>query len=35
MDRDRVYVILDNNNDARRMYPDDLRPLLLIMKRPG
>ena len=35
MDRERVYVILDNNNDARRMYPDDLRPLLLIMKRPG
>ena len=34
MDRDRVYVILDNNNDARRMFPDDLRPLLLIMKRP-
>ncbi len=35
MDHDRIYVILDNNNDARRMYPDDLRPLLLIMKRPG
>ncbi len=35
MDRDRVYVILDNNNDARRMYPTDHRPLLLIMKRPG
>ncbi len=35
MDRDRVYVILDNNNDARRMYPADRRPLLLIMKRPG
>ncbi len=34
MDRDRVYVILDNNNDARRMYPTDHRPLLLIMKRP-
>jgi hypothetical protein len=35
MDQDRVYVILDNNNDARRMYPTDYRPLLLIMKRPG
>lgn len=35
MDRDRVYVILDNNNDARRMYPTDHRPLLLIMKRPA
>ncbi len=35
MDRDLVYVILDNNNDARRMYPTDHRPLLLIMKRPG
>ncbi|MXX04213.1 MAG: esterase-like activity of phytase family protein [Gemmatimonadetes bacterium] len=35
MDRDRVYVILDNNNDARRMYPTDHRPLLLIMNRPG
>ena len=35
MDRDRVYVILDNNNDARRMYPSDHRPLLLVMKRPG
>ncbi len=35
MDRERVYVILDNNNDARRMYPDDIRPLLLVMKRPG
>jgi len=35
MDRDRVYVILDNNNDARRMYPTDHRPLLLILKRPG
>ncbi len=35
MDRDRVYVILDNNNDARRMYPSDRRPLLLVMKRPG
>ncbi len=34
MDSDRVYVILDNNNDARRMYPTDHRPLLLIMKRP-
>ncbi len=34
MDRDRVYVILDNNNDARRMYPEDVRPLLLVMKRP-
>ncbi len=34
MDRERVYVILDNNNDARRMYPTDHRPLLLIMKRP-
>ncbi len=35
MDHERVYVILDNNNDARRMYPSDQRPLLLVMKRPG
>jgi len=35
MDHDRVYIILDNNNDARRMYPSDRRPLLLILKRPS
>lgn len=35
MDKKHVYVILDNNGDARRLDPDDRRPLLLIMERPG
>ena len=35
MDHDKVYVILDNNNDGRRMYPSDRRPLLLVMQRPS
>lgn len=34
MDKDYVYVILDNNGDARRTVPSDRRPLLLIMERP-
>ena len=34
MDKDHVYVILDNNGDARRLTPADRRPLLLIMQRP-
>lgn len=34
MDKDHVYVILDNNGDARRSTPTDRRPLLLIMQRP-
>lgn len=34
MDKDYVYVILDNNGDARRAVPSDRRPLLLIMERP-
>lgn len=34
MDKDRVYIILDNNGDARQSRPDDTRPLLLIMERP-
>lgn len=29
---DTVYVVLDNNQEARKLYPDDYRPLLLIMK---
>lgn len=34
MDKNYVYVILDNNGDARRSDPSDQRPLLLIMERP-
>lgn len=34
MDANRVYVILDNNGDARDSDPNDRRPLLLIMERP-
>ncbi len=34
MDKNHVYVILDNNGDARRLDPSDHRPLLLIMERP-
>ena len=35
MDRERVYLILDNNGDYRSSAPEDRRPLLLIMKRPS
>ena len=35
MDRERVYLILDNNGDYRASMPEDRRPLLLIMKRPA
>lgn len=35
MDDERVYVILDNNGMPRESLPDDKRPLLLIMERPG
>jgi len=35
MDRERVYLILDNNGDYRVSAPEDHRPLLLIMKRPS
>lgn len=34
MDKNYVYVILDNNGDARRLDPSDQKPLLLIMERP-
>ena len=34
MDENYVYIILDNNGDARRSDPSDRRPLLLIMERP-
>lgn len=34
MDNDLIYVILDNNGDARETSPGDRRPILLIMKRP-
>tara|TARA_B100000029_G_scaffold198492_1_gene196665 strand:+ start:111175 stop:112158 length:984 start_codon:yes stop_codon:yes gene_type:complete len=34
MDDERVYVVLDNNNDVRKMYPDDRRALLLVMQKP-
>ncbi|MCF8104451.1 MAG: esterase-like activity of phytase family protein [Desulfohalobiaceae bacterium] len=34
MDDDLVYVILDNNGQAREASPNDRRPILLIMKRP-
>ena len=34
MDADRIYVILDNNGQARESQPDDHRPLILIMARP-
>jgi hypothetical protein len=33
VDRERFYVILDNNRDARRADPTDRRPLLLILRR--
>ena len=33
MDENHIYVILDNNGDARQNDPNDRRPLLLIMKR--
>jgi hypothetical protein len=34
MDKERVFVILDNNGDHRLSDPEDRRPLLLIMQRP-
>jgi uncharacterized protein YjiK len=34
LDKDHVYVIVDNNGVARAGNPEDKRPLLLIMKRP-
>ena len=34
MDKNRVFVILDNNDDFRYADPNDRRPLLLIMERP-
>ncbi|MCF8039119.1 MAG: esterase-like activity of phytase family protein, partial [Desulfohalobiaceae bacterium] len=34
MEDDLVYVILDNNGQAREASPNDRRPILLIMKRP-
>ncbi|HWP47255.1 MAG TPA: SdiA-regulated domain-containing protein [Candidatus Limnocylindrales bacterium] len=34
MDKDHVFIILDNNNEARACDPNDRRPLLLIMERP-
>ncbi|MDX2128226.1 MAG: esterase-like activity of phytase family protein [Chloroherpetonaceae bacterium] len=35
MDESHIYVILDNNQDARRNAPQDRRPLLFIFKRPN
>ena len=32
MDREKIYVVLDNNEDARKSNPADNRPLLLILK---
>ena len=34
MDAERVYVVLDNNEADREVFPGDNRPLLLIMERP-
>jgi len=34
MDSSRIYVILDNNGDAREDDPADRRPLLFVFKRP-
>ena len=34
MDKERIFVILDNNGDHRLSDPEDRRPLLLIMQRP-
>ncbi|MBN1346956.1 MAG: esterase-like activity of phytase family protein [Phycisphaerae bacterium] len=34
MDDEHVYVILDNNGEARESRPEDRRPILLVMKRP-
>ncbi|NIR48201.1 hypothetical protein GWO43_07075 [candidate division KSB1 bacterium] len=34
MDEDHIFLILDNNLDVRTKYPEDRRPLLLIMERP-
>lgn len=35
MDDSFVYLILDNNNDARITNPNDRRPLLFLLKRPA
>jgi len=35
MDKDRIYLILDNNGAARQSNPTDHRPLLFIFKRPA
>jgi hypothetical protein len=35
MDADRLYVILDNNGQARKAAPEDNRPLLFIFERPS
>jgi hypothetical protein len=34
MDAERIYVILDNNGQARTAFPEDNRPLLFIFERP-
>lgn len=34
LDKNNVYVIIDNNGAARASNPEDKRPMLLIMKRP-
>jgi len=34
MDKDNIYLILDNNGLARQNNPNDRRPLLLVLKRP-
>jgi hypothetical protein len=34
MDAEKIYVILDNNNDHRLLYPNDTRPMLFIFQRP-
>ncbi len=34
MDIEKVYIVLDNNNDYRKSDPADNRPLLLVFKNP-
>jgi hypothetical protein len=34
MNSEHIYVIVDNNRDARRINPEDTRPLLFVFKNP-
>lgn len=35
LDRNRIYLVLDNNGDGRTAYPAETRPQLFILERPA